>query len=450
MKIKSKLQNFTEKDKIVIKNALGAFAIKGLALLVSLFTMPAYMRYFSDDSILGVWFTILSVLTWVLNFDLGIGNGLRNQLTLALAKKDYSLSRELISSAYWMIGIAVIVLLVLGNILVPFVNWNGVFNVPESMIPVNVLSQTVKYAFLGIMLQFFFRLISSIIYALQKSALNNMVALATSVLQLIFALVAPCRTPAENLKMFSIAYIFCANLPLVLVTIWIFICPLKKCIPTIRYFKLDTARAVLSLGGIFFVCQILYMIIANTNEFFITQYTSPENVVEYQAYNKLFTLASTLFMLALTPIWSAVSKAIGENDYKWLKKLNRSIAKLAAIAIAAEFLIIPFLQILMNVWLGKETILVNYFYAFSFALYGSAMLYQSGVSTITNGTGRIKIQAICYAGGVIAKFIIIHVGIAITGSWIVVVLTNALILIPYCVIQQIALNKFLNSKCSTD
>ena len=39
------------KDKIIYKNAAGAFAVKGFALLVSFFTLPAYMRYFDNQQI---------------------------------------------------------------------------------------------------------------------------------------------------------------------------------------------------------------------------------------------------------------------------------------------------------------------------------------------------------------------------------------------------------------
>ena len=191
MRIIDKIKNLSSKDRIVYANVLGAFAVKGAALIVSLFTMPAYMRYFSDQQALGVWFTVLSVLSWILNFDLGIGNGLRNKLTAALTLKDRVSAKEYIASAYWMIGAVVAVITVVGCALLPHVNWNGVFNVDVAVVSAKTLKAVVLCAFVGIMLQFFFRLISSILYAMQKSALNNLIALVTSVLQLLFVLVAP-------------------------------------------------------------------------------------------------------------------------------------------------------------------------------------------------------------------------------------------------------------------
>lgn len=448
MEIFQKFRQLSDKDRILFQNILGAFAVKGLSLVVSLFTLPAYMRFFKDQNVLGVWYTVLSVLTWVLNFDLGVGNGLRNKLALALAVNDQERARQVISSAYFMIGGLMLVLTAAGLTLIPLADWNGFFNVEADLISGETLAQVVRYAFIGIALQFFLRLISSILYALQKSAVNDAISLVTSVLLLVFALLAPAAAPADSLKLFSLGYVFCANLPLAVATVMVFWGPLKKCRPGRRWVNVSCAKGVLSLGGMFFFCQIFYMVIANTNEFFITQYTDPTNVVEYQIYNKLFTLVGTLFMLGLTPVWSAVSRAVAEEDYLWLRRVKRQLLWLTAAAAAAEFAILPFLQILVNLWLGPEAIAIQYDYALIFALFGTAMIAQSTVSVIANGTGRIKLQMLCYGLGVVVKVVVIDLGCRLTGEWIVVVLANALVLLPYCILQQLDLTRYIRRKLS--
>lgn len=448
MEIFQKFRQLSDKDRILFQNILGAFAVKGLSLVVSLFTLPAYMRFFKDQNVLGVWYTVLSVLTWVLNFDLGVGNGLRNKLALALAVNDQERARQVISSAYFMIGGLMLVLTAAGLTLIPLADWNGFFNVEADLISGETLAQVVRYAFIGIALQFFLRLISSILYALQKSAVNDAISLVTSVLLLTFALLAPAAAPADSLKLFSLGYVFCANLPLAVATVMVFWGPLKKCRPGSRWVNVSCAKGVLSLGGMFFFCQIFYMVIANTNEFFITQYTDPTNVVEYQIYNKLFTLVGTLFMLGLTPVWSAVSRAVAEEDYLWLRRVKRQLLWLTVAAAAAEFAILPFLQILVNLWLGPEAIAIRYDYALIFALFGTAMIAQSTVSVIANGTGRIKLQMLCYGLGVVVKVVVIDLGCRLTGEWIVVVLANALVLLPYCIFQQFDLTRYIRRKLS--
>ena len=64
--------NLSENDKIVYKNVFGAFLVKGAALFLTLFTLPAYISYFNNDEVLGLWFTLLSLLNWILNLELSM------------------------------------------------------------------------------------------------------------------------------------------------------------------------------------------------------------------------------------------------------------------------------------------------------------------------------------------------------------------------------------------
>ena len=50
-------------SKRLFNNIVGAFVIKGIGLLINFFTIPMYMKYFSSAGILGVWYTILSILS---------------------------------------------------------------------------------------------------------------------------------------------------------------------------------------------------------------------------------------------------------------------------------------------------------------------------------------------------------------------------------------------------
>lgn len=445
MNLKQKYKSLNGKTRAIINNIFGAFTVKGLSLIISLFTFPAFIAYFGDRYVQGIWFTVLSVINWVLNFDLGIGNGLRNHLVAAFEQKDESKIKSYISSAYFAMGAVALLLTVAGLAVSAFIPWNSVFNVSADIISENIMLASVRYVFFGIMLQLFLRLISSVIYALQKSAVNNLIGLVTSVLQLIFVLVAPSTTPSENLLLMSKAYIILINAPLLAATVILFAGKLRRYIPSVKYIKRSRIRDVLGLGGIFFFCQILYMFIANTNEFFITQYTSPDNVVDYNIYYRLFSLAGTLVTLSLTPVWSAVTKAISENDFVWFKKTYSTLKKAGYLIVALELLIVPFLQPIINIWLRDEAIRVNYVYAFIFAAFGAVFVYQSVLSTVVCGIGKMKLQLCFYAVGLAVKFLIIHFGTMLTGSWIVVVFANAAILLPYCICQQLWLDKYVKT-----
>ncbi len=447
MNIKSRIKGVfkEENNKNIIQNILITFGVKGGGFIISLLTIPAYMRFFGNQSILGLWFTILSVMSWIFYFDIGIGQGLRNRLVVAIADNDRLSVKKFISSSYILIGIIVIFIMIVGLIVFPFVSWNGVFNISNVTISEKTLLLSVCLIFFAILLQFWLNIIKSILFALQKSGMTSITFLVTNILLLLVALIAPNNGAEQNLILLSMTYIFCANLPLIVITIIIFKKYLSDCLPKFKMFDKVHARAIIGLGGMFFFAQVLYMIITTTNEIFITQFTKIDYVVDYQIYNRLFTLVGVIFALSLSPIWSAITKAICEKKFEWLKKLYRLLNLLTLLGFALEFLLIPFLQIIVNVWLGENAIKINYTYALIFATFGGVFIYQTVLSTFVCGMGRLKLQIICYSIAIILKFVIIYFGVAIFKSWIVVVASNIIILLPYCILQPIQLRKLLAS-----
>jgi O-antigen/teichoic acid export membrane protein len=438
-----RFQSTNGRNRLIIKNVAASFLIKGGALLLALLTMPAYMRYFENQQILGMWFTILSVLTWVLNFDMGLGNGLRNHLVGAIAENDSMKIKKYISSAYAMIFGIVAVLLIISHVCFPFVNWNTVFNVSHAAISSEVLLETVQIVFTGILLQFLLRLITSVLYALQKSAIPSLLSLITTAIILVFVLTVNSGSVEENLKMLAYANVIAVNLPLLIASIIVFMTNLKSCGPHIKFFDKKYSLDVIKLGGVFFWLQIMYMLIANTNDFLISWLSGPENVVYYQIYRKPFMLVSTIFALALTPIWSAVTQAIAESDNKWISVLYIRLKRLAAITIAGEFLMITILQLFINIWLGDRAIDVDIRYALVFATAGSMFIWNGVISSIVNGIGKLKIQFIFLTVGVIIKFPIAFVLTGLTGAWIGVVASDIFAMLLYCLIQPIWINKYL-------
>ena len=113
MKLKEICKDKDERN--LIFNILLAFGVKGLSLVISVFSMPLYIKYFNNDDVLGFWYTILSLLSWITICDLGIGHGLRNRLTEALAVGDEELAKRYVSSSYIAIIILIVPIILLGR-----------------------------------------------------------------------------------------------------------------------------------------------------------------------------------------------------------------------------------------------------------------------------------------------------------------------------------------------
>lgn len=429
----------------LVGNIVGASVLKGLGMIVSVFSMPLYLNFFNDNKVLGIWFTILTVLNWILSFDLGIGNGLKNNLTISLSEKNNEKSRKYVSSAYMLLGGLTIVAVIITYLVIPIIDWNSFFNIDTLSISREALMVCVSITLVGIMISFFLRLVSSMLYALQLSAMNNLLSLITSLLLIVFLFIAtPSANAEENLILMAKAYAIIINIPLVIATVLVFrFTPLRYCLPSFNFVDKKSASVVLSLGLKFLLLQVLYMIIMVTNEWFISRFFGPEYCVDYQIYYRIFSIIGSLYLFALTPLWPAITKAHAEQRYDWIIKLQKGLYLSAILLIVFQLLLLPFLQLLIDLWLQDKSIQVNYSTAFVFLLYSSVTIWLAIISTIVSGLGELKLQLYGYVFAVIFKVGAIVIVSQYVNNWVIVVLSTALSLIPYSIIQPIYTHKIL-------
>jgi O-antigen/teichoic acid export membrane protein len=241
----------------------------------------------------------------------------------------------------------------------------------------------------------------------------------------------------------SIIYVFAMNLPTLIATFIVFATTLRASIPSFKFYSPSIAKKILKLGGMFFWAQIMYLIITMTNEFLITWFSGPGFVVDYQIYNKLFNLIGSLFILSLIPVWSAVTKAVAELKYAWIAKLYALLKKIAIAAILMEFVLIAFLQPLLNLWLGKYSIKVDYGFALIFACSASLLIWNGIHQSLTNGFGELKAQMLFYTIGAIINIPLAWLLVTVLRSWIGVILANIVSMSIYSFIQPFQVSKMI-------
>jgi len=417
---------------------VGTFIFKGGAVLLNMLSIPLYLQYFNNNEALGIWFTIINVLNWILTFDLGIGNGLRNKLTTALSEGDSRGAKELISSAYILLGGLVGLCCVLFFVISGYIDWNSFFNINQEIFSESVLRESVNITMGGILVSFFLRLIIAINYALQKSALNNLIGFISAFLTYFYLLVVnPETTPDENLILLSLYQAIAINIPLVIATIIAFRHEqLKKARPSFLFFRYESGKRVLSLGISFLYVQLLYMVITVTNEWFITKFYNSAYCVDYQIYYKLFSLIGMVFMLTLTPVWSAVTKAYAEKRYTWIIKIYKFLCLFVVLVTILQILIVPLMPWIMRLWLGKRAIEINDATVMVFVFFSVIYIWNAVQSVIVSGLGILRFQIYGYTFAAVFKIIAI-VLFYDSFNWDWVVLATCLGLIPYCVTQPI-------------
>lgn len=434
-------------NKGIVANIIAAFGIKGLGLIMNMLSMPLYMDYFDNNLVLGLWFTILTVLNWILSFDVGIGNGLRNHLTKALAQKNYEEGKQLTSSAFASLGLITLLFTLVVFGFLPHIDWNSVFNISSGIVSTNTLEKCVSITMVGIMVSFFLNIVRGILYALQLSSIVNLLHLLTSILLVVYLFVATEQGAIDaKLESISTAYATIINIPYLFALIYVFLfSEMKHCRPKLNAISKNATKNVMGLGITFFICQIMYMVITVTNEWFISKFFSPEHCVDYQIYFRLFSLVGSLIMLAMSPLWSAITKAYTQKRYHWIIKLQKVLYYIAFISIIAECLLIVFMQPLINFWLGERAIEVNYYIAAYFLLYGVIMIWVTIQSTIVAGLGTLNTQLRFYLFAAIFKIVFIIIAAQFSANWEIVILITSIGLLPYCFYQPMVIKKELKT-----
>lgn len=431
----NRIRNILRHNSKLIFNILGSIGVKGLSLVVSLLALPAYIAYFPNQQVLGIWFSLLSILNWILVFDIGIGNGLRNHLVQALVDGNDEDAKRLISSAYVSIGVVSIIVMILGYVLIGQGNWNKILNISDVFILNSTLITAIKIVYIGIVVQFFLKLILSILYAMQKPALSNFVSLMSQSLILVFVSMYRNSEPNQSLILLSIVYTFTINIPLIIATLYVFLKPLRNSRPNLKYYSRNYSKLILSLGYKFFWIQLTLLIINSSNEFLITQLFRPEEVVEYQIYNRIFSLFLMFFSILTVPIWSSVTQAYNEARLSWIKKMYSYLNYIALAISLVCLLLVPIFQYIVNFWLGEEALLISQKSALVFAVFNVIMIFIYSVSSISNGLGKLRAQFIGNSFAAILKIPLSIFLANIIGEWISIVLANVVVMFPVLIFQ---------------
>ena len=441
---KDSLLGAVKNNKNILINILGAFLVKGGSMLLTLFLLPAYLKFFGNDDILGVWYTILSIINWVLVFDLGIGNGLRNKLPKALADKNDREAKTLVSSTYFSSAAVVVIIGIIGSIVIHLLNWNNILHINENDLSAATLTYAIQIVFIGVLIQFVLKLVTSILYAIQRSGLVNFLTFLSNVIIFIVIKILPPGNVESSLIAISYFNILAVNLPLLVVTMILFMGKLKAVRPSFKFWSKDTTKAVLKIGLTLLWLQLIFMVISSTNEFLITAFCGPKAVVEYQVYFKIFNSVAAICSLVLIPIWSAVTKAQVEKRYEWIKKTYKLLLGFSVLALLVLLAIVLVLQPVVNFWLKEDAITVTTTYAVIFALSGFIFLVHNVNTAIGNGFSYFKPQVILMTLAAVLDIPLAWVFVRLTGGMIGVVLANIIVLLPFEILEPIFFFRYIN------
>lgn len=374
-----------ERTRNYLHQIKGAVFYKAVAMLASFLAIPLMIRYLGQEQF-GVWSTLLTVMSWIVFFDLGVGNGLRNKVAEALARDDKAEAANYIASGYSLIGLIALALWVLITGASFFVPWQTVFN--THAIHEDTLRLTVQIAFFFVVLNFWIGLISALLGAAQKTAMTALGQLASNILALIFVYILTKTTDA-SITYLALAY----GISLVVASIglsrWFY-----HRNPELRpkpHLDRQHVSPLLSVGMRFFVIQIAVLVIFTTDKMLITQLFGPEYVTQYDVVFKLFSVITFAHTLVSAPLWSAYTDAYHRGDMVWIKRmLCKQLIIFIGIVISVVVMVI-LTKPIIGVWVGHE-MNISYSLTVSIGIFVLVSTWNNIYAMFVNGIGDIKIQ----------------------------------------------------------
>lgn len=400
IKAQKKIFTTDERSSRMRKNTIIMMGIKGLSIFLSLITASVMLRHVNRVDY-GVLLTLTSIVNWVSMMDIGIGNGLRNKLPEYLANKNYNKAKTIISSCYFVLLLYISILITIFIITSPFLNWLDILNAPQSN--GDEIRKLANVVFIAFCLNFLFGLINSILFACQMPALQSFFSFLGQLLSFTALLIQVYVFKINSV--FQIGSINCLIPPLVLLvgSIYIFLVKLKRISPSYKFLDIKSVGNILSLGIKFFILQIITIVLFQANSIIITKAVGPEAVVEYNLAFKYISVLVIAFNIIITPIWSATTDAYVKKDFTWIKKTIAYTRKICFATIIMGIIMVILSPFVYNIWLGKETIHINYLTTFLVLVYLSFEMLYKVYGTIINGIGKVYAQiiitgiiAICY------------------------------------------------------
>lgn len=389
----SKLPNFLHSDntrtQIVKRNVFYSAGIKGVSIIISLLLVPLTINYVSSE-LYGIWLTLSSIISWLSFFDVGFGLGLRNRLTTAIALGDYHKGKILVSTTYCILSVIFFFVGVISYYLSGIVNWCSVLNISSDY--QGILITASRIVVVTFCVSIVLKLIQNVFQAYQMTAAASAVDTVSQILSLALIYVLT-KTTFPNLNYLALVFCGAPIVVYIVYSIFLYIGKFKQVAPSLFSIDFKYTKDLFSLGGQFFLIQIICIILYQTVNFVISHYCGPEQVTVYNIAYKYLYCALMVFNIIMAPLWSAYNDAYAKNDYPWMKSLYNRLININVIVVLGVFVMIAVSPIVYKLWIG-DTVSIPLVVSILVGLYIACQTISTMHASILNGMGIIKIQII--------------------------------------------------------
>ena len=375
----------TRKAKFNISVSLFTIAS---TLIITFIIVPLTLNYIGKAEF-GIWMSISAIINWFAFFDFGLGNGLRNKLSEALALKDPQLAKIYLSSASAIIALIAFTMFVLFFVAAHFISWNSALN--TDLVPNNELYKIVITVFFFFCIGFVLNLVSSVLAALQRYALNDILALLAQLLGLLSVYIL-VKTTDSSLYYLCLVYGGKSAIIMLIGAIYLFSYgSLKPYRPSVKLVKFKIAAPLLNLGGKFFINQVFYLLTSQASVILVVQFFGPSDVTVFNLATKYITITSLIFIMVLNPFLTAFTEAYTKKEFEWIKNAIKKINYVWLLVSIGTIMLVVLYKWFFHLWVGDK-VFVPFALIITLGLANIIGMRGSVYTLFLNGIGKIHLQ----------------------------------------------------------
>ena len=430
-----------QRSSLLQKNIIASFLIKGWSAIIVLLMVPATLHCLGEYKN-GIWLTISSMLIWIDNMDIGLGNGLRNKVAEYVARGEHERTRSLISSTFAMLTCIIIPVLLVLLLLILIGDPYQLFNASPSR--VSHLDQVLMVTVTLVCTSFIFKLIGNFYMGLQLPAVSNLLIALGQTLALAGTYLV-LWSGSHSLMHIALVNTAAPLLVYLLAFPYTFLYKYPQLRPSFGLINLQEAKAVINMGVQFFIMQISGVILFMTSNLLISNLFSPEMVTPYQITYRYFSILLVIFTVVCMPFWNATTDAYQRNDMEWIRNATRKLRLMTIGFLVCLGVMILLSDTIYAVWIDRQTI-IDIKMSIVMAAYIFILIYSMRYSYFINGIGKLRLQLIFTTAAAVLFIPLAYLTTLWTHDIIWFMVVMCLVNIPGLIVNRIQFSKLINGK----
>ena len=431
----------SKRSSLLQKNILASFIIKGWSAVIVLLMVPATLHCLGEYKN-GIWLTISSLLLWIDNMDIGLGNGLRNKIAEYMAHGERERTRSLVSSTFAMLSCIIIPVMLVLLLLIAVGDPYQVFNAAPTK--VSHLDQVLMVTVILVCTSFVFKLIGNFYMGLQLPAVSNLLIALGQTLALIGTYIV-LWSGSHSLMLIALVNTVSPLLVYLLAYPYTFFYKYPQLRPSFRLIDFKEAKAVINMGVQFFIMQISSVVLFMTSNILISNLFSPEMVTPYQITYRYFSILLVVFTVICMPFWNATTDAYQRNDMEWIRQAASKLRLMTIGILLCLIVMVALSDIVYAIWIDRQTV-IDIRMSIVMAAYIFILIYSMRYSYFINGIGTLRLQLIFTATAAIVFIPLAYLATWWTHDIIWFMVVMCLVNIPGLIVNRIQFYKLINGK----